>query len=358
MPRARSSGSRSVSRPVSARTSAVLPWSMCPAVPTVSGGAPLTVAGVRRTERRRSRTFPPRGCRGSPALKAGWATGPGPLHVSRCRSAHHADGAGSAVDQAPDDGARHVRGALGRDRDQQAARRGGVADQPAAPFLDVGREARERLGVLAVAPAAAGHRVVAAQQRLDALDAPARPRRRPPPRGRSPRSSSRRCPSSPKPVTSVIACAPAARAARDAVGVQRGHRRDGGRRAAPSPRPRLSAVEIAPTPSGLVSTSTSPARPPALLSTRAGSTVPVTARPYFGSGRRSSARRRAARRPRARRRRRRAGSRRSTSGPSRSSGNATRFSALSGSAAHRVDVATARWPPRCARSRTGRRRSA
>ena len=38
--------------------------------------------GVRGTERRRSRTFPPRGCRGSPALKAGWATGPGPLHVS------------------------------------------------------------------------------------------------------------------------------------------------------------------------------------------------------------------------------------------------------------------------------------
>ena len=36
MPRARSSGSRSVSFPVSARTSVVLPWSTCPAVPTVS----------------------------------------------------------------------------------------------------------------------------------------------------------------------------------------------------------------------------------------------------------------------------------------------------------------------------------
>src|SRR5512133_1915692 len=36
MPRSRSSGSRSVSLPVSARTSQVLPWSMCPAVPTVS----------------------------------------------------------------------------------------------------------------------------------------------------------------------------------------------------------------------------------------------------------------------------------------------------------------------------------
>src|SRR5215210_7682962 len=37
MPRRCSSGSRSVSLPVSARTSHVLPWSMCPAVPTVSG---------------------------------------------------------------------------------------------------------------------------------------------------------------------------------------------------------------------------------------------------------------------------------------------------------------------------------
>src|ERR671923_95180 len=40
MPRACSSGSRSVSLPVKARTSHVLPWSMWPAVPTVSGVAP------------------------------------------------------------------------------------------------------------------------------------------------------------------------------------------------------------------------------------------------------------------------------------------------------------------------------
>src|SRR5438034_2443113 len=39
MPRRCSSGSRSVSLPVSARTSQVLPWSMCPAVPTVSAMA-------------------------------------------------------------------------------------------------------------------------------------------------------------------------------------------------------------------------------------------------------------------------------------------------------------------------------
>src|SRR5207253_8266496 len=39
IPRCCSSGSRSVSLPVSARTSQVLPWSMCPAVPTVSAMA-------------------------------------------------------------------------------------------------------------------------------------------------------------------------------------------------------------------------------------------------------------------------------------------------------------------------------
>src|SRR5688500_10212582 len=37
IPRRCSSGRRSVSFPVSARTSHVLPWSMCPAVPIVSG---------------------------------------------------------------------------------------------------------------------------------------------------------------------------------------------------------------------------------------------------------------------------------------------------------------------------------
>jgi hypothetical protein len=36
MPRRFSSASRSVSTPVSAWTSAVLPWSMCPAVPTTT----------------------------------------------------------------------------------------------------------------------------------------------------------------------------------------------------------------------------------------------------------------------------------------------------------------------------------
>ena len=54
MPRARSSGRRSVSLPVSARTSHVLPWSMWPAVPTVSG--------MRRPRRRPRRAPRPRAC--------------------------------------------------------------------------------------------------------------------------------------------------------------------------------------------------------------------------------------------------------------------------------------------------------
>ena len=50
MPRARSCGSRSVSTPVSAAISAVLPWSMWPAVPTVSGVS--VTAGSGRSPRR------------------------------------------------------------------------------------------------------------------------------------------------------------------------------------------------------------------------------------------------------------------------------------------------------------------
>src|SRR2546423_1907221 len=53
MPRARSSGSLSVSTPVSARISAVFPWSMWPAVPTVSGAATISVAHYMGALRRR-----------------------------------------------------------------------------------------------------------------------------------------------------------------------------------------------------------------------------------------------------------------------------------------------------------------
>src|SRR4029078_12403377 len=51
MPRARSSGSRSASMPVRARRSAVLPWSMCPAVPmTTVGSGSGPPATVRRLQ--------------------------------------------------------------------------------------------------------------------------------------------------------------------------------------------------------------------------------------------------------------------------------------------------------------------
>ena len=53
MPRARSSSSRSVLVPVSASTSAVLPWSMWPAVPSVSAISPR--AAPARPRRRRAR---------------------------------------------------------------------------------------------------------------------------------------------------------------------------------------------------------------------------------------------------------------------------------------------------------------
>jgi hypothetical protein len=92
----------------------------------------------------------------------------------------------------------------------------------------------------------------------------------------------------------------------------------------------LIAVAIVPAPSGFVSHSTSPSRPPALVSTSSGCTVPVTARPYLGSG--SSiewpptidAPAAATASPPPRR------ISRSTSGPSVSSGYATRLSALTG----------------------------
>src|SRR3954464_6081828 len=52
MPRSCSSGSRSVSLPVSARISAVLPWSTCPAVPSVSGASAKRLDNSRGGEAR------------------------------------------------------------------------------------------------------------------------------------------------------------------------------------------------------------------------------------------------------------------------------------------------------------------
>src|SRR4029079_10345023 len=61
MPRARSSGSRSASMPVRARSSAVLPWSMCPAVPmTMVGSGSGPPATVRRLQGDANRAPEPR----------------------------------------------------------------------------------------------------------------------------------------------------------------------------------------------------------------------------------------------------------------------------------------------------------
>ena len=88
-------------------------------------------------------------------------------------------------------------------------------------------------------------------------------------------------PVSPNPVTSVQALTtPGSSRAEHARGVaiETAHRRD--RRLELPPRPprwNFAAVAMMPVPSGLVSSSTSPARALAFVSTRAGSISPVTA---------------------------------------------------------------------------------
>ena len=91
-------------------------------------------------------------------------------------------------------------------------------------------------------------------------------------------------PSRPKPVTSVSACAPAARACSAARSLSVVMTLTARSTSAASASPRLIAVATAPAPSGLVSTSASPGRPPAFVSTASGATTPVTAIPYLGSG--------------------------------------------------------------------------
>ena len=139
-------------------------------------------------------------------------------------------------------------------------------------------------------------------------------------------------------MTSVSARAPAARACAAAAALSVVITSIARSTSAASASPRLSAVATAPAPSGLVSTSASPSRPPALVSTARGSTTPVTASPYLGSGSsiecpptiEAPAAATASAPPRR--------ISRSTSGPSVSSGKATRLSARHGPAAHRVDV--------------------
>ena len=131
-------------------------------------------------------------------------------------------------------------------------------------------------------------------------------------------------------MTSVSALAPAARARSAASALSSLITAIARSTSAASASPRLSAVATAPAPSGLDRTSTSPSRPPALVSTARGSTMPVTASPYLGSGSsiewpptiEAPAAATASAPPRR--------ISRSTSGPSVSSGNATRLSAETG----------------------------
>jgi hypothetical protein len=85
-------------------------------------------------------------------------------------------------------------------------------------------------------------------------------------------------------VTSVSACAPAARACSGRAVVERRHHLDRPLDQVVVGEPALDRGRHRAGPSGLVSTSVSPARPPALVRIASGCTVPVTARPYFGSG--------------------------------------------------------------------------
>ena len=95
--------------------------------------------------------------------------------------------------------------------------------------------------------------------------------------------SSWRWPSSPKPVTSVIALGPAARARAAASRLSVVITSSAAAAVAAGTTPRFSAVETTPPPTGFVRNNASPARAVELRTTRSGCTVPVTASPYFGS---------------------------------------------------------------------------
>ncbi len=99
-----------------------------------------------------------------------------------------------------------------------------------------------------------------------------------------PSSISERCPSSPKPVTSVAASTPASAMASAAARFSVVITSTAEATCASVARSRLMAVVVIPRPSGLVSTSVAPASTVELRISRSSSTKPVTAIPYFGSG--------------------------------------------------------------------------
>ena len=222
--------------------------------------------------------------RGARRAGAGSAVGPRAAAVLSClQRSDDADRPCRALDQPPDHRARDRVRALGRDRHQQPTGGHRVAHQPAPRLRHVVGERRELLGVARlrrVPPATARRRGRPAARGRPRSRAPPRrpPRRRrrwPAPAragGRAARTRSRRSSRGrPRPGR-------AAAPSRFSVVITSTASASGASRA-----PRLSAVDTAPAPSGLVSTSASPARPPALVITSSGRTTPVTASPYLGS---------------------------------------------------------------------------
>ena len=203
----------------------------------------LGVAGDRRRARRCCRLAVERG---APAGRRSAAASPACCSASllarlRARSAD-ADRPGLARRRA---GRRPRRpsGRRARAGPRRAGRRwssrrtagAGAARARAAP--NVGEASRRRRGCAASRPPARARRRAARARRRS----PGRRRRRPPPRARWPRASSCRWPSRPKPVTSVSACAPAARACAARAVVERRHHLD--RRASTSAGVREAALD-------------------------------------------------------------------------------------------------------------------
>ncbi len=97
----------------------------------------------------------------------------------------------------------------------------------------------------------------------------------------------RRCPSKPKPVTSVHALTSCSRAAASAWSLRQVMLATAAASSAGPATPCLIAVPMTPVPSALLSTSTCPARAPRFDSTSASATSPVTDRPNLSSGSRT-----------------------------------------------------------------------
>src|SRR5580704_3577182 len=102
----------------------------------------------------------------------------------------------------------------------------------------------------------------------------------------APLAASMRCrwPSRPKPVTSVAAVTPAARAVWLAAALSWVIEAMAASTTSGGGAPRLTAVAITPVPTGLVKISWSPGAARSMVISRSGSARPTTARPYLGTG--------------------------------------------------------------------------